>query len=177
VDFLLAAACHIGGRPVLLPTNDETALFVAEHEKLLDTAFVFPHNPLRLVRELYDKREMHFLARRLGIPTAATSFPHSRSEVAELAASSSFPVMLKAADNIAVARRTGKKMIIARTPEDLLAYYDAMEDASCPSLMLQEYIPEETIPSGCLTDTLTTARNACSALRGRKSIRPRSTPE
>lgn len=141
VDFLLAAACHIGGRPLLFPTNDETALFVAENERLLETAFVFPHNPLHLVRELYNKREMHFLARSLGIPTAATSFPSSRSEVAEFAATSSFPVMLKAADNIAVARRTGKKMIIVRTPEDLLAYYDAMEDESSPSLMLQEYIP------------------------------------
>jgi D-aspartate ligase len=32
-------------------------------------------------------------------------------------------------------------MFIARSPEDLIAQYDAMEDPSNPTLMLQEYIP------------------------------------
>jgi len=141
VDFLLAAACHIGGRPLLLATNDETALFVAKHQSQLEPAFVFANNPLQLVQALYNKRKMHFLARQFDIPTAATCFPRSRSEVLEFAGTACFPVMLKAADNIVVARRTGKKMVIARTPEDLLAHYDAMEDPSNPTMMLQEYIP------------------------------------
>jgi predicted ATP-grasp superfamily ATP-dependent carboligase len=49
--------------------------------------------------------------------------------------------MLKAADNIAVSRRTGKKMVITRSVEELIQHYDAMEDPRNPSLMLQEYIP------------------------------------
>jgi predicted ATP-grasp superfamily ATP-dependent carboligase len=141
VDFLKAAARRIGGRPVLLATNDETALFVAENRCRLRAAFVFPDNPLALVRSLYNKREMYFLARRYGIPTAETSFPECRSDVVEFLKTAQFPVMLKASDNIAVSRRAGKKMVIARSPEDLLAHYDAMEDPSNPTMMLQEYIP------------------------------------
>src|SRR5581483_9834799 len=87
------------------------------------------------------KRDMYFLARRYGIPTADTSFPACRSDVVEFIRTAQFPVMLKASDNIAVSRRAGKKMIIARSPEDLLAHYDAMEDPSNPTMMLQEYIP------------------------------------
>jgi len=49
--------------------------------------------------------------------------------------------MLKASDNIRTAGRSGKKMVIARSKEELLGQYHAMEDGSHPSLMLQEYIP------------------------------------
>lgn len=141
VDFLKSVVRRIGGRPLLLATNDETALFVAENGCRLQTSFVFPDNPLTLVRSLYNKRDMYFLARRFGIPTAETSFPACRTDVVEFSKTAQFPVMLKASDNIAVARRAGKKMVIARTPNDLLADYDAMEDPSNPTMMLQEYIP------------------------------------
>lgn len=141
VDFLKAVARRIGGRPVLLATNDETALFVAENRSCLQTDFVFPDNTLSLVRSLYNKREMYFLAERFGIPTPETYFPACRSEVVEFIKTARFPVMLKASDNIAVSRRAGKKMVIVRTPEDLLAHYDAMEDPSNPTMMLQDYIP------------------------------------
>src|SRR5262249_27834340 len=63
VDFLKSVARRIGGRPMLLATNDETALFVAENGCRLRTSFAFPDNPLPLVRSLYNKREMYFLAR------------------------------------------------------------------------------------------------------------------
>ncbi|HKA31869.1 MAG TPA: hypothetical protein VKH64_01550, partial [Candidatus Binatia bacterium] len=141
VDFLKSVARRIGGRPMLLATNDETALFVAENGCRLRTSFAFPDNPLPLVRSLYNKREMYFLARRHGIPTTETSFPACRGDVVEFIKTAHFPVMLKASDNIAVSRRAGKKMGIARTPEALLALYDAMEDPSNPTMMLQDYIP------------------------------------
>jgi len=140
VEFLLETARRIGGRPLLLATNDETAIFVAQNASRLEQAFLFPKNSLKLVHALYDKREMHFLARTIGIPTADTVFPKSRGEVVEFARATQFPVMLKASDNIAVSRRTGKKMVITRSPDELIAQYDAMEDPSNPTLMLQEYI-------------------------------------
>jgi D-aspartate ligase len=141
VHFLLEAGRKIGGRPVLIATNDETALFVSRHASALAEEFVFPKNSPELVKALYDKREMYGVARRLNIPTAETVFPRSRQDVLAFAATARFPVMLKAGDNIAVSRRTGKKMVITRSPEDLISHYDAMEDLRNPALMLQEYIP------------------------------------
>jgi len=141
VEYLRRAAKTIGGRPMLLATNDETAIFVSQNAADLRESFVFPYNPPKTVRSLYNKKEMHFLAEQLSIPTADTMFPKSKQEVIDFSKSARFPVMLKASDNIVIARRTGKKMVIAHTRQELLDQYELMEDAGNPSLMLQEYIP------------------------------------
>src|SRR5262249_26272295 len=99
------------------------------------------NNSAQVVWSLYNKREMYFLAKRLSIPTAETVFPESKKDVLEFCERAQFPVMLKASDNIQVSKRTGKKMIIVRSKEELIHHYDAMEDSSHPALMIQEYIP------------------------------------
>jgi predicted ATP-grasp superfamily ATP-dependent carboligase len=49
--------------------------------------------------------------------------------------------MLKASDGLRLQARTGKKMVIVRTPAELLEQYQRLEDPTAPNLMLQEYIP------------------------------------
>jgi D-aspartate ligase len=141
VDWLQNFAIEIGGRPLLIATNDETAIFVAQNAARLQESFLFPPTPIDVVWSLYNKKDMYFLARRFSIPTAETVFPESRKDVLEFSEKARFPVMLKASDNIRVSRRTGRKMVIVRSKDELLAQYDAMEDGSNPSLMIQEYIP------------------------------------
>lgn len=141
VERLLAIADELGQRPVLLPTNDETALFVAAHADRLRGAYRFQENPIELVQRLYDKRTMNRLARQHGIPTADTLVPRSRQEVCAFAADTQFPVMLKGGDGIRLSQRTGEKMRIVRSAAELLDAYDEMEDFAQPDLMLQEYIP------------------------------------
>jgi D-aspartate ligase len=141
VDSLLEIAGRIGSRPLLIATNDATTLFVARNASRLKEGFLFPDNPTQVVWSLYNKKEMYFLAKRLSIPTAETVFPESRAHVLEFCEKAQFPVMLKASDGISVSRRTREKMLIVKSKEDLIRHYDAMEDASNPSLMIQEYIP------------------------------------
>jgi len=141
VEYLRSIARIIGGKPLLIPTNDETALFVAQNAAELQQSFQFQLNPFETVWALYNKRDMHLLAKRLSIPTAETIFPTSRKEVLDFSEKLQFPVMLKASDNITVSRRTGKKMVIVKSRSDLIAHYDAMENHSAPGLMIQEYIP------------------------------------
>jgi predicted ATP-grasp superfamily ATP-dependent carboligase len=141
VDGLREIARGLGARPLLLATNDESALFVARHASELQDDFVFPANPVEVVWSLYNKKAMYLLAKRLSIPTPATVFPESAEEMLEFCESAQFPVMLKASDNIHTAGRAGKKMIIARSKDELIGQYHAMEDGVHPSLMIQEYIP------------------------------------
>ena len=150
VEYLLSVARSIGacsvaaraaGPPLLVPSNDETALFVAEHAEALRAAYRFQDNPIELVRALYDKRSMHGLARSLDLPTAETAFPTCRDDVLAFCASARFPVMLKGSDGIRLSRRSGIKMVRVRDAGELLARYDQLEDAASPDLMLQEYIP------------------------------------
>jgi D-aspartate ligase len=141
VDCLTDIARSLGAMPLLIPTNDETALYVAQNVSTLQEAFLFPVNSLQVVWSLYNKKAMYHLAKRLSIPTPETVFPQCRKDVLEFCEKGQFPVMLKASDNINTSRRAGKKMVIARSQDELISQYEAMEDGSNPSLMIQEYIP------------------------------------
>ena len=141
VDYLLHVAESIGGRALLIASNDETALFVAENALRLKEAFIFPYNQPGLVRSLYNKKEMYFLSKQLEIPTAETLFPQSKEELGDFCSQVRYPVLLKASDNAVTSRRTGRKMAIVHSERELLDEYEVMEDPSHPSLMLQEYIP------------------------------------
>ena len=141
VDCLMDIARSIGAMPLLIPTNDESALFVARNASRLREGFLFPTNPVQVVWSLYNKKAMYLLAKRLSIPTPDTVFPESRKDVLEFCERARFPVMLKASDNIHTTGRAGKKMVIARSQDELIGQYNAMEDGSNPSLMIQEYIP------------------------------------
>jgi D-aspartate ligase len=141
VGCLKEIARSIGPMPLLLPTNDESALFVARNAAQLRDIFLFPANTAQVVWSLYNKKAMHLLARELSIPTPDTVFPESRKEVLEFCESTQFPVMLKASDNIHTSGHSGKKMVIARSKDELIDQYHTMEDGSHPSLMIQEYIP------------------------------------
>ena len=134
-------AREIGGRPILLPSNDETALFVAENAEALRQSFAFPVNSASLVRTLFEKQSMSLLASEVGVPTPETAFPNSRADVVRFCETARFPVVLKASDGIAVVRRTGKKMVIVETAKELLKNYEEMADPRNPDLILQEYIP------------------------------------
>jgi D-aspartate ligase len=141
VDSLRAIARGIGSLPLLMPTNDESALFVARNASQLQDHFLFPANSVHVVWSLYNKKAMYLLAKQLSIPTPDTVFPESRKDVLEFCERARFPVMLKASDNIRTSRRAGRKMVIARSRDELIRQYHAMEDRSDPSLMVQEYIP------------------------------------
>ena len=141
VDRLREIARGIGATPLLIPSNDESALFVARNAAQLQDDFLFPANTIQVVWSLYNKKAMHLLAKQLSMPTPETVFPESREEVLEFCERAQFPVMLKASDNIHTSRHAGKKMVIARSKDELIGQYRTMEDGSHPSLMLQEYIP------------------------------------
>ena len=141
VECLRDIARGIGSMPLLMPTNDESALFVARNASHLQDRFLFPANPVEVVWSLYNKKAMYLLAKRLSIPTPDTVFPESRKDVLEFCDRARFPVMLKASDNIRTSRRGGTKMVIVRSKDELIGQYHAMEDGSDPSLMIQEYIP------------------------------------
>src|SRR5205823_874243 len=143
LEMLRELAHHIGERPLLIPTTDNSAMFVAAYGEALKRWYRFPQQPTGLVEALCSKQQMYHLAKAHGIPTAETRFPQSRKEVGEFAASAEFPVMLKASDGARLFERTGKKMFIVRSARELLEQYDRYEEPGNPNLMLQEYIPGE----------------------------------
>lgn len=141
--FLGEVARKIGRRPLLTCANDVSNTFIAENATALRDSFLFPNISSDLVQTLTDKKRMYFMAKKLGIPTAETSFPQSRQDVLKFLedGAARFPIMLKGIDGAALERRGKPKMVIVRNPQELLQNYDWMEDRSNQNLMLQEYIP------------------------------------
>ena len=141
VEYFLELGRQLGRRAILIPVSDRTAMFVAEHAEALRQAYLFRALSPELIRTLTSKKGMYALVKKLGIPTAETLFPSSRTDVVRFLDSAVFPVMLKANDGVLLFARTGRKMAIVRNAAELLDYYDRWEDPDNPNLMLQEYIP------------------------------------
>jgi predicted ATP-grasp superfamily ATP-dependent carboligase len=143
LEVLRKARCAIGRQSILIPTSDDTSVFVADHADVLREFFLFPEQCPALPRALASKKEAHALARTYGIPTPDAMFPQSRTDVANFAKGATYPIMLKAIDGARCVRRTGVTMLIVRSSRELLEKYDELEDPAEPNLMLQEYIPGE----------------------------------
>lgn len=140
VQELLKIADQIGRPCILVPTWDETAIFVAENYRELSRRFIYPRQDPSLARDLVSKKDMYLLAKKWGVPTAEIILPKSLVDVESFAQSATFPVMLKGSDGNRLKRRTNRKMIVVNSRQELLDLYMEMEDPGDPNLMLQEYI-------------------------------------
>lgn len=141
VDRLLQLSREIGRNPILLPTDDWSCLFVADHAEKLKQGFLFPDQPAGLARSLSSKESMYDLCKKYSIPTPHTIFPRSRHDVLAYLQTATFPIMLKGIDTIALLRHAGMRMALVHDQETLLKLYDEWETPDARNLMLQEYIP------------------------------------
>lgn len=143
VARLLEIGRKLGRQPILIPTTDQGAIWVAEHAAVLREAFRFPFQDAALVRLLNDKGRMPDLARRIGVPTAQSVVTKSKKDVLHFLETAVFPVMVKGIDVERLRRRTGGSKFIIHTRGELLDLYDRAEDGAEPNLLLQEFIQGE----------------------------------
>ena len=143
LEFVIALAKVIGGKPVLIATSDELSVFVAQFKERLAQYFRFAANSLELIDSLADKAKMFHLALEHDVPTPHMASPANLEELKAALAEFNYPVMLKAIDGNKLFARTGKKMVIVQSEEELLEQYQLLEDPADPNLMVQELIPGE----------------------------------
>jgi D-aspartate ligase len=141
VQSLLRIARHFERQPVLIPTDDATAVLVQEASEDLRKAYQFPVLPAGLVHRFTSKKELYFLCRERGFPVPETVFPTKRADIVEFLEKASFPIMLKGIDDRLVLGRTKVVMRIVLSADELLKHYDELEDSAKSNIMLQEYIP------------------------------------
>jgi len=141
VDRLLRLSDEIGEKPILLPTDDGSCLFVADHAEKLREGFIFPNQPPGLTHLLSSKETMYGLCGLYSIPAPVTFFPRSREDVLDCLDRVSFPVILKGIDTVALLRYVGTRLAIVQNHASLLELYDKWETPQARNLMIQEYIP------------------------------------
>ena len=132
-------------RPLLVCTDDEAAVLVAEGASELDGRAIFPAVPPCLPRQLASKHGLHETCQRFGLPTPATWAVSTGHDLEEVLANVSLPVVVKQTDPWSrLARPVVKSSTVARTSEDvqrLLAAFELWPEGS--DLVVQEYLPDD----------------------------------
>src|SRR2546428_7349140 len=106
VASLLKIARHFDRPPILIPTDDATAVLVQEASAELQPAYQFPLLPTGLARRLCSKKELYFLCRDYGFPTPQTAFPQSRADLLQFLERAIVPDVLKGLDDRRLSGRT-----------------------------------------------------------------------
>ncbi|MEU3418100.1 ATP-grasp domain-containing protein [Streptomyces murinus] len=144
VEGLLRIGRRIGRPAVLIPTDEEAAVLIAEHREELAGPFLCPRVDPGLPRRVASKQGLHELCEEHGhgLVSPAAAFPRSYEEVVAFADTASFPVVAK--NREAFLRRSrpavgGTTRIATRA--GLLALARAW--GPDPGVILQEYLPRE----------------------------------
>jgi len=95
VDALVAFAASSGRRPVLFPSSDGSAQFIADHEQELGPHFVFTSPPAAVIDKTQNKRRLLELAGPAGIPVPETYFPTAAGQLPDIARRISYPAVVK----------------------------------------------------------------------------------
>jgi D-aspartate ligase len=141
VKFLLELAQTIGKRPVLIPTSDVTAGFVAGNAGRLADQYLLATPSAEVVHQFSCKKRTHDLCRKLGVPTAVTALVQSKDEALDFARTWNFPIIVKGPDGAFRLRKNGTgRVAIVRGEEELLNIFDLNSNGRDPGLILQEYI-------------------------------------
>ncbi|CAM5498742.1 D-aspartate ligase [Streptomyces abikoensis] len=142
VEGLLRIGREIGRPAVLIPTDEEAAVLIAEHSAELSGSFLFPRVEPELPRRLASKQGLHELCVEHGVPSPEALFPASFEEIEEFAERARFPLVAK---NREAFERRRKPAVHGTTrihgPRELLRL--AQGWGPSPGVILQEYLPRE----------------------------------
>ncbi|MFF9211440.1 MULTISPECIES: ATP-grasp domain-containing protein [unclassified Streptomyces] len=142
VEGLLRIGRRIGRPAVLIPTDEEAAVLIAEHQDDLAGPFLFPRVAPDLPRRLASKQGLHELCAEHGIASPAAAFPRSYEDIVAFADTARFPVVAKNREAFLRRERpavNGTTRISSR--DGLLAL--ARDWGERPGVILQEYLPRE----------------------------------
>ncbi|MEV6024536.1 ATP-grasp domain-containing protein [Streptomyces sp. NPDC052036] len=142
VEGLLRIGRRIGRPTVLIPTDEEAAVLIAEHQDVLGGPFLFPKVDAKLPRRLASKQGLHELCVEHGIPSPQAAFPQSYDDIVRFAEKARFPLVAKNREAFVRRERpavNGTTRIT--TPEGLITL--ARDWGERPGVILQEYLPRE----------------------------------
>jgi len=137
---LAKTAKILGTKSVLVPTDDEAAIFVAEHATDLRDDFILPPVDPRLPRALASKRGLSLLCRQHNVAVPATHFAKSIEDVLAFAETANFPIVIKNSEPwIRISAPAVRATTIVKSRKTLISL--ARSWPSDPQVVLQEYIP------------------------------------
>ena len=142
VEGLAAVGRQVDERAVLLGTDDESALLIAENAEELSEWFILPPVPPDLPRRLASKRELEALCKEIGIISPLIAAPRTPEALEAFIEQSVYPVVAK---NDAAWTRLATPAVKANTVVRSPAELRKMAAGWAPpyGVVLQEYIPSD----------------------------------
>jgi predicted ATP-grasp superfamily ATP-dependent carboligase len=137
---LSRAARQLGRRSILLPTDDEAAVFAAEHAAEMRDDFLMPSVEPGLPRLLASKRDLSLLCTRYGVAVPETYFARSVDDAMAYADSTRFPIVVKNSEPwVRITAPAVGATTIVESHSALVAL--ASTWTRDPQVVMQEYIP------------------------------------
>ena len=133
---MLAEICEaLPHGAVAFPTHDEYLVAV---NRSAPTSLRLPFGPRELIEPIQAKRFQYDAAARAGVLLPATFHPADEEAAARAAEVLRYPAVMKPSEGAGFKRRHGIPLVVAETPEELLAAYRLGAEFAP---MLQEQIP------------------------------------
>jgi predicted ATP-grasp superfamily ATP-dependent carboligase len=133
-------ATRLGRPSLLIPTDDEAAIFVAEQGASLRSNFILPAIQPGLARSLASKRTLSQLCEQYGVAMPATQFAKSVEDVLAFAENAQFPVVVKNSEPwVRITIPAVRSTTIVDSRRALVSL--ARTWVRNPQVILQEYIP------------------------------------
>ena len=127
ISALQEVGDRIGGRSVLVATDDEAAVLAAEHAAELAERFLLPQVAPGLPARLASKTDLAVLCKEHDIAAPATASPASVDEVEAFIDTADFPLVIKNAEPWERRRRpVVPYTMLVHSPEELLAIVGGM---------------------------------------------------
>jgi D-aspartate ligase len=142
LDGLVAIGDRIAGRAVLVPTDDEASVFIAEHADALRERFRFAEPPPALPRAVASKLSLYRICHELGVPCPQAVAPTTRADIHAFLSRARFPVVVKADEAWELLRSGVRSTQIVAHPEDVLRVWERVEREGRGALLLQEHISD-----------------------------------
>jgi predicted ATP-grasp superfamily ATP-dependent carboligase len=170
LDRLVEVVDGLPARPMLVCTDDEAAVLVAEGAAALTGRAIFPAVPPDLPRQLASKRGLYEICQRYGVPTPATSSVRTGEDLEAALANMTLPVVVKQADSWSrLTRPVVAGSTVLRTAEDverLRAAFDRWPEGS--DVIVQEYLPDDDAEDWFVHGYCTASSSVARVFTGRK---------
>lgn len=139
VDVLIECARRFG-RCLIVPANDATLGVVSRRKHELEAYHVVAAADWSVIQKVIDKRHTYELAHAIGVPAPRTENPETRADIERIAATFTFPCLVKPRVSHVYVERFRKKLTRVHDTTELMAEYDLALAAGI-DVMVQEYIP------------------------------------
>jgi predicted ATP-grasp superfamily ATP-dependent carboligase len=139
-QFLLGPESDALRGAVLLACGDEGIQLIAEHREQLAERFLLDDSNPAAQRQMLDKLSTYRAAAAAGVPTPKFWVAESREQLEAVRGELVFPLVVKPRLSHVFENKTGKKLLVADSYEDVAAAVDAIAATGTASLLM-ELIP------------------------------------